>query len=261
MLMAIISTWLVMMTTEEIVKASFDYRLSLLSMLLSLSVLLFIIFPFIYNEIRNYLLFSPMWAIIKRTVIILCVSLIYSVVIGVLAIGFFNKVMLVRSGYLYNFVLENMEDNSEFALPLEMKAIGIGLSSPEEYLFENVDTTTVWENIKNVNTHAIMWEGISHANKIKFAYFISKFFDTKKLPRANYYRYLRLISKPDLEKAYDYLTECSYSTEKKLKLMYEIKPIGLKIIPGMLLYRTIFAMFVAIFLQLISEAKSITEPL
>lgn len=145
MIMAISSAWLIFITTEELLKSSFDTQL--FEHKYKLLILLVPVILFMAMEIRNLAKDIRTWKVLKRVTLILIISFFYSMLTGMFFMNLSSERMLCRSGYLETFFKEKfvkgnskeMEtDNQIDSLVIKISNKKIEELLPEE-LFQNLE--------------------------------------------------------------------------------------------------------------------------
>lgn len=267
LLMAITSAWIIFETTEEIVKSSFDLTLSFNHWW----VLLFFIpiFLFIGLEIKNLgpdLLSSD---ILKRSVYIITLGFLYSFLVGIFFMNTVQGDILERSGYLDEFLLNEME-NENFKVDKKLIAAAIfNLDDDDDRIehFKGYDMDDIIKAETVVQKFGEK-EKVSYSSLIhkKLKYLSLVLTKHGSLIDTNCYKILKGETKIPLYKNLDLVTYKNlFNVESKLKyhvpLAFISKDCVIDIFPGLLLIRTFFALFIGIFIQLIFEDKPITEPL
>lgn len=267
LLMAIASSWIIFLTTEELVKVSFDIQI--FSGIKWFYLLLVPVIAFMAIEIKNMAPDIQPKATTFRIVYILIIGFFYSILIGMFFINFMNEAILVRSGYLKEFFTEEVHNSRIFYTDKETKALMVGLSDYDSniYNFDPYESNNIIDTLKAYKINlSVNYNEISNQQSTKLAFFHKEIdainAQTDSLVIMN-------ILSPSLSKAYRSLARIrvvnSFTDLFDHYLLYQVPVIKNRfyfdIIPGMLLYRAIFALFIGIFVQLIFEDKPITEPL
>ena len=263
LVMALSSAWIIFATTEELLKASFDtilfaHRFILFLLLIPVTV-------FMGMEINNLAPDISVPKILKRVFSILGIAFIYSILIGLIFTNLTAERILTRCGYLEKIYKDNISDPKVFRSDSALAYAVGSLSAGDERIL------TFKSNLKDLNKV----DKYSRLGKdLKSLPLRMAFFDSvRDISRGKGCRLQmkkedisKIILHSTSEKLFQSLKEIRYRNSK-LRIMYIVpfhffgKEMNIKLLPGMLLFRAVFVLFIGIFIQLIFEDKAITEPL
>ena len=255
LIMALTSAWLIFVTTEELLKVSFDmialeYRFVLILLLIPVII-------FMAMEISNLAPDISPKKLFIRVIIILGIAFFYSIFIGLFFTNITAEKILARSGYLEKFYKNDISSPEVFQSDSAF-AYAVGSLDANDEIFltfkNNLKDTKIIEEFSNYKKDLI-------SLPLRMAYFKSvRGIGGNGQMNANAVEKIMLNSTS--ENLFRSLKEIKYGNSK-LRIMYIVPFFGkkIKVLPGILIFRSIFVIFMGIFIQLIFEDKPITEPL
>ncbi len=222
LLMAIISGWIILLTAEEIWKSVFDLPLrSSLWVVISLLLVMFIYISIDMQKIKPRI---SSIEIFKRTVVLIAFGIFYSNIIGLIMISLSSERMLARSGYMYNYFSEIVDDNKKTIEVLYF----LGHRQDSDTIQSNKDTLAAY-----VRTIIQQRDVVKYYKDSELQQYLDHlvFIDgTNSM----------LVYRPD-----GFLNRLSF----------------LRVFPGMLIFNTVIALFIGLFIHLLFNRRNIAEPL
>ncbi len=273
LIMATASAWIVFTTSEEFWKTTFDIPIEEASWLF---LLLIPVIFFMAIELRNHAPDIKSIVLSKRIGYVLGIGCLFSLLIGIFFMNIMGEKMLTRSGYLTEYYKEHLNSNQ---ISIEVKSIGIGIMDDDDDVFSRFKYDSITQSQIQASINALK-DSLTKYNIYKNNLDSFVLADMVKLAYLNQMNPINSVSdtswiypyvKATYSLAYDSLESYIYFASNNSKICIKHKiPIffwmekkyqNIDVFPGMLLFCSLFALFMGIFVQLIFEDKLITEPL
>ncbi len=245
LLASISAAWMIIVTTEELWKISYDVYLG--NALYYIPFLLFTMF-YLYSEIKNRIPYIPRKETILRTMTLLFVSGFYTLLIGIVFMSFTAPSILVRTDWLkemYN-ALENPAYKNVTTANWHMESNGVVTRLMEHRMISERNNTIHHKRLSGrIQARDQLYRPV---NDYSFEYLYTRSSVPNETMRSMHFNNLTQLR----SKKFPW---------HKMQYNFKVLFIHIYVFPGMLLLRSILVLFLGIFIQYAFVDHPITEPL